>query len=162
MSTPLYDALREYAQKEPVRLHMPGHKGRPLAAPELESVTELDVTELPSTGNLYERGEPFEAAQALWARRFQADHCQFLTGGSTMGIHTGLTLLCRPGDRVLIDRNCHRAVFNALALLDLKPVYLPRPWLAREGVTGPIQPVQVEDALDQHPDIKTVCITSPT
>ena len=38
-----------------------------------------------------------------------------------MGIHTGLALCAKPGERVLIDRNCHRAVFNALALLDLEP-----------------------------------------
>ena len=93
MSTPLYDALKEYAAENPLRLHMPGHKGKALSAPELEEVTALDVTELPPTGNLYEFGEPFESAQALWAERFQADCCQFLTGGSTMGIHTGLTLL---------------------------------------------------------------------
>ena len=162
MSTPLYDALKEYAAENPLRLHMPGHKGKALSAPELEEVTALDVTELPPTGNLYEFGEPFESAQALWAERFQADCCQFLTGGSTMGIHTGLTLLCRPGDRVLIDRSCHRAVYNAMALLDLRPEYLSRPWLAEEGIAGPIGPAQVEDALEKHPDVKAVCITSPT
>ena len=162
MSTPLYDALKEYAAENPLRLHMPGHKGKALSAPELEEVTALDVPELPPTGNLYEFGEPFESAQALWAERFQADCCQFLTGGSTMGIHTGLTLLCRPGDRVLIDRSCHRAVYNAMALLDLRPEYLSRPWLAEEGIAGPIGPAQVEDALEKHPDVKAVCITSPT
>ena len=81
----------------------------------------LDVTELPSTGNLYEAGEPFASAQALWAEQFGFETCQFLTGGSTQGIHTGLSLLCRPGDRILVDRNCHRAVFHAMALLDLEP-----------------------------------------
>ena len=35
MPTPLYDALKEYAQKNPARFHMPGHKGKPLPVPEL-------------------------------------------------------------------------------------------------------------------------------
>lgn len=162
MSTPLYDALRRFAAQNPLRMYMPGHKGKPLPAPELAGVSGIDFTELSPTGNLYEKGEPFAQAQALWARRFGFDCCQFLTGGSTMGIHTGLALLCRPGERVLIDRGCHRAVYNALALLDLEPVYLERPWLAAEGVSGPFFPRHVEKILDEHQDIKTVCITSPT
>ena len=88
--TPLCDVLRNYAARNPARFHMPGHKGGPLPLPEL--------------------------SEKPWAERFGFDHCQFLTGGSTMGIHTGLSLLCAPGDRVLVDRNCHRAVFNAMAL----------------------------------------------
>jgi lysine decarboxylase len=162
MPTPLYDVLRAYAAQGPARFHMPGHKGKPLPAPELAALSALDVTEIPSTGNLYEAGEPFDSAQRLWAEQFGFDHCQFLTGGSTMGIHTGLTLFCRPGDQVLIDRGCHRAVYNALALLDLEPVFLERPWLADHSLVAPFGRADVEKMLDAHPKIKTVCITSPT
>lgn len=162
MPTPLYDALRGYADKKPLRFHMPGHKGKPLPVPELAGLAALDLTELSPTGNLYEAGEPFDSARRLWAELFGFDCCQFLTGGSTMGIHTGLTLCARPGSRVLVDRSCHRAVFNAMALLDLEPVYLERPWLRSENLIGPVSPEMVEKMLDRHPDIKTVCITSPT
>lgn len=162
MPTPLYDALREYAQKDPARFHMPGHKGKFLPAPELMGLAPIDVTELPPTGNLYTAGEPFDSAQRLWAELFGFDCCQFLTGGSTMGIHTGLALCARPGEKVLMDRSCHRAAFNALALLDLEPVWLERPWLSAENLIGPISPEMVEEKLKQHPEIKTVCITSPT
>lgn len=162
MPTPLYDALKEYAQKNPARFHMPGHKGKFLPAPELAGLASIDLTELLPTGNLYEAGEPFDSAQRLWAELFGFDFCQFLTGGSTMGIHTGLALCAGPGKKALVDRGCHRAVFNALAMLDLEPVWLERPWLDSENLIGPISPEQVEKMLDRHPDIKTVCITSPT
>ena len=82
MSTPLYDALKDYAARRTARFHMPGHKGRWLPIPELAPLAPLDVTEIPGTGNLYEAGEPFDSAQALWAEAFGFDHCQFLTGGS--------------------------------------------------------------------------------
>ena len=162
MPTPLVDALRAYAAREPARFHMPGHKGKSLLLAELNGLAPIDVTELTGTGNLYEPGEPFDAAQALWAERFGFALCQFLTGGSTQGIHTGLALCCKPGDKILLDRGSHRSAFHAMALLDLKPVWLERPWLARENLTGPISRSSVERALDRHPDIKTVCITSPT
>ena len=162
MPTPLYDTLRSYAGREPLRFHMPGHKGKFLPVPELMGLVPIDVTELPGTGNLYEAGEPFDSAQALWAELFGFDHCQFLTGGSTMGVHTGLALCACPGERVLMDRNCHRSAFNALALLGLEPVWLERPWLTEENLIGPVLPEQVEKMLCQNPDIKTICITSPT
>lgn len=162
MPTPLYDALRSYADREPIRFHMPGHKGQPFSPADLKWLAPIDVTELPETGNLYKAGEPFDSAQALWAELFGFDQCQFLTGGSTMGIHTGLALCGRPGEKVLMDRGCHRAAFNALALLDLEPVWLERPWLDGENLPGPISPGDVEKRLEEFPDIKTVCITSPT
>ena len=160
--TPLYDAIRAYAGQNPARFHMPGHKGKFLPAPELQSIAPLDVTEVEPTGDLFSGGEPFDQAQALWARHFGMEDCLFLTGGSTLGLHAALALFCRPGDQVLIDRGCHRAVYNAMALLDLEPVYLPRPWRAGEGIAGPISPQDVENRLDSHPNIKTICITSPT
>ncbi len=160
--TPLYDAIRAYAGQNPARFHMPGHKGKFLPVPELQSIAPLDVTEIDPTGDLFSGGEPFDTAQRLWAERFGMEDCLFLTGGSTLGLHAALALFCRPGEQVLIDRGCHRAVYNALALLDLEPVYLPRPWLEGEGVAGPISPQDVENWLDSHPNIKTVCITSPT
>lgn len=161
--TPLYDAIRAYAQEKPLRMHMPGHKGKsamPLG--ELAAIAPLDVTELGPTGDLFSPGAPFDQAQELWARDFGMEGCQFLTGGSTQGLHTALALSCRPGDAVLVDRGCHRAVFNAMALLDLRPIYLPRPWWTEEGLTGPISPEMVESVLSQHPEVKTVCITSPS
>lgn len=160
--TPLYDAIRAYAAQKPTRFHMPGHKGSFLPVPELQSIAPLDVTEVEPTGDLFSGGEPFDTAQKLWAERFSMDNCLFLTGGSTLGLHAALALFCRPGDQVLIDRGCHRAVYNALALLDLEPVYLPRPWRAVEGIAGPISPTDVENLLDSRPNIKTICITSPT
>lgn len=160
--TPLYDAIRAYAAQKPTRFHMPGHKGSFLPVPELQSIAPLDVTEVEPTGDLFSGGEPFDTAQKLWAERFGMDDCLFLTSGSTLGLHAALALFCRPGDQVLIDRGCHRAVYNAMALLDLEPIYLPRPWRAGEGIAGPISPTDVENRLDSHPNIKTVCITSPT
>ena len=161
MSTPLYDALLQYCARNAARFHMPGHKGRFLPMPELAALAPLDVTEIPGLGNLYEAGEPFDSAQDLWAQDFGFENCQFLTGGSTMGIHTGLALCCVPGEKVLVDRSCHRAVFHAMALLDLEPIYLERPWLADQGLAGPVDLELVEKNLKFHPDIKTICITSP-
>ena len=159
--TPLWDCLHGFAQKGGLRMHMPGHKGKGLSPVLWEGLAEIDYTELPPTGNLFEGDGAIRAAEDLWSAHAGMEQCLFLTGGSTEGIHAALTLTCPPGSAVLLDRGCHRAVFNAAALLDLRPVFLPRPWLEQEAVPGPISSEEVETLLASHPEIKTVCITSP-
>lgn len=161
-NTPLYTALRDFAAQHPLRMHMPGHKGKALPAPELAGFSSIDFTELPPTGNLFDGGGAIGEAEDLWADVFHMKHCLFLTGGSTQGVLAALTLACPPGSELLLDRGCHRSAFHAMALLDLRPVYVPRPWLAEEAVTGPVSPGDVEKLLETHPNIKALCITSPT
>lgn len=160
--TPLADTLRTFAAAHPLRMHMPGHKGKFLPLAELSAAAPLDFTELPSTGDLFGTGGPIRAAEDLWAAAFRAEHCLFLTGGTTQGMLAAFALACRPGEAVLIDRGCHRCVYNALALMDLHPHYLCRPWLEEEALFGSISPQAVDKYLTCHPEIKTVCITSPT
>lgn len=161
MPTPLYDSLKNLAGQNPLRFDMPGHHGVLQTAP--LGALALDFTETGYTGDLFgPGGDAIEAAEALWAERFDFDSCLFLTGGSTQGIHTGLALLAGAGGAVALDRGSHRSAYHALALLDLTPHYLLRPWLDQEGVTGPIRPEAVEETLAKHLEIKTVCITSPT
>ncbi|MDE6922300.1 MAG: aminotransferase class V-fold PLP-dependent enzyme, partial [Oscillospiraceae bacterium] len=154
--------MRALADRRPLRLDMPGHHGTPLPGG-MPWPSHIDFTENGDTGDLY-GGEPdaIQAAEALWAAGLGFDSCLFLTGGSTQGIHAGLALLAGCGAAAAVDRGSHRAVYHALALLDLDPVFLPRPWLEEEGVAGPIDPLAVEEALRARPDVKTVCITSPT
>lgn len=157
METPLLDALKTYAKARPARFHMPGHKGR---APRGLDVFSLDVTELPPTGDLYAGGDVIARAEELWGSTFGFPICQFLTGGSTQGIHTALLLRSRHGREVLADRCAHRSVHNAMAMWDLAPTWLARPQdkpldpqLLRRGL---------EEARSQGREIRTVCITSPT
>ncbi len=153
--TPLYDALVARAGRETARFHMPGHKGRGVT-PALGDLARLDFTELPDTGNLYEGGDVIEAAEALWADAWGMPACQFLTCGSTQGLHAALLLCARRGKKILVDRCCHRSVYNALGLFDLAPAYLLR------AQDAPVEPEALEAALAAEEDIKTVCITSPT
>ena len=148
MNTPLYHALTAFADTDPLRMHMPGHKGKGL--PGWDELIRLDFTELPPTGNLYEEGGAIGEAETLWAKAFGMRECLMLTCGSTQGIHSALTLACPIGSTLLADRNCHRSVYHTMALLDLTPVYLMEK-----------TPQGVEKILKNAPEIKTVCITSP-
>lgn len=132
-----YDSLRKFAADQPLRLHMPGHKGKGLPMEEWDALAPLDFTELTPTGDLYGDGDDWlEESERLWAWDWGMDAAFYSTGGSTQGIFTLFALFTRPGDTVLVDRVCHKSVHNALALFDLKPVWLLRPWEPECAVTG--------------------------
>lgn len=160
--TPLYSSLCRRANLPLLRMHMPGHKGKALLPSCFGAVAALDFTELPGTGNLYEGTPPVSEAEALAAEAYGADGCYFLTGGSTQGICAALALCCPPGSRLLLDRGSHRAVYDAMALLDLIPQYLYPQILPGYHVSKGISPEAVRDALRRDPGLRCVCVTSPT
>ncbi len=162
LENPLYDTLRAFADEGPLRMHMPGHKGVGLPLPELKGYAAIDFTETGRTGNLYAPGGPVEAAERLWADFWGSGACLFLTGGATQGLHAALSLAAGPGETVLMDRVSHRSLHTGMALLDLRPAWLGRPWDASAGVYGPVAPEAVDAALAAHPGCRAVVITSPT
>lgn len=158
MSTPLYDALHALSTKNSARFHMPGHKGVPSAA---GFPFPIDYTETYGTGNLYEDEGPITDAEHAAAAYYHAADCLFLTGGSTQGVLSMLTTACGIGGEVLLDRNCHRSVCHALALLDLKPHFIMTQPEPVNGFCRPMTAGQVEHALQQHPNCRALLLTSP-
>lgn len=160
MDTPLLNALLEHIRLRTAPFHMPGHKGRMEAFEDLASTAALDVTELPDTGDLYAGDDVIAQAQELWAGAWGFHHCQFLTCGSTQGLHAALLLAAQRPGVMLVDRCSHKSVYNALGLLDRKPVYLMRrqdqavsPALLEEGFAAMAAAGET---------VSTVCVTSPT
>ena len=162
MSTPLYDALALRAGQGKVRFHMPGHKGKDVFESSLAGAARLDFTELYGTGNLYDGTYPISDAETLYAEAFGVPHAYFLTGGTTQGVYAAARLAIKPGDRVLIDRGCHKSVYRALALFGASPTYLVPKLIEPYHIPCAITPQQVEAALAENPDISCVILTCPT
>ena len=160
--TPLLDALRRLAGQSPLRMHMPGHKGKPLPVEELSTASLLTSPSCPPPGTSLPAAGPLRRRSSCGPGPFPCPVASFSPGGPPQGLQAALTLTCPPGAPLLLDRASHRAAFHAAALLDLRPLYLERPWLEEDAVAGPITPDQVEEALKKHPDIKQPVFTSPT
>src|SRR5947209_19362418 len=118
-SAPYFEALREYAAKDPARLHVPGHKGGVGADPELlEAIGEralgLDIPALTYGIDLGPRPTPFERAQQLAAEAWGAKRAWFLINGASQGnIAAGLAL-AQHGEEVVLQRNVHSSTVEAL------------------------------------------------
>ena len=139
---------------------MPGHKGRPVL-PELNHPFAIDYTEIEGTGNLYAGDEPILSAERAAARYYGAADCLFLTGGSTQALMTAIAAAVPMGGTLLVDRNCHKAVTHAMALLDLTPVFVcPKP-LDDTGLSGLLDVQEIEQAFAGAPQAAALLVTSP-
>ena len=126
MNTPICDFVRAYAEGDPVRMHMPGHKGRPLTGPE-----PLDLTEIEGADVLYASRGIIRESEENAASLFGAARTVYSAEGSSLCIRAMLYLaLLRAKEKglpacLLAGRNAHRTLMTAAALLDLDVDWLP-------------------------------------
>lgn len=158
--TPLYSALVAFAEENRARFHMPGHKGTPSGC-KLDGAFAIDYTEIPQTGNLYLEDGPIAEAEALAARWYGMGSCVFLTCGATQGIKAMLASACPMGGKILADRNCHKSVWDACALLQIEPDYLCPETIEAYGITGGLDAEELEARL-QTGGYAALLVTSPT
>lgn len=149
--------LKALAQSDVYPFHMPGHK-RQLSG---FFPYELDITEIEGFDNLHHaKGLLFEAQQYA-AQMYQSRKAYYLVNGSTCGILAAISAATTKGGRVLVARNCHKAVYNAIYLRGLKAEYV-YPVATHYEIQGQIQAADVERKLVEKPDIQAIAITSPT
>lgn len=153
---PLQDMIQRYADSKRARFHMPGHKGR---AGTFQSA--WDITEVAGTDNLYEPTGAIAEAQKLCADAFGATESIFLTGGSTVGVLAMVLATCKPGDKMILGRDCHKSMVAALILLGLEPVFIAPRYDMENALTGYVDEEDVINAIDGNPDAKAVFLTRP-
>lgn len=161
MNSPIYKMLKSYALKNPLPFHMPGHVlGRGLIE-ELKNAGSLDITEIPGSDCLHCPTGVIGDAQNLAAQCFGADYTLFLVNGSTSGIHIMIRSAVRPGGKLIIGRDCHSSVLNALALINAQPVFvLPKIDLVNQISLG-VSLKDLEKAIIENPDAQGILITRP-
>ena len=160
MNTPICDFVRSYAQSSPLRLHMPGHKGRTGLGPE-----ELDITEVEGADVLYHARGIIRASEKNASRLFGSAATFYSAEGSSLCIRAMLFLArLHAGEEgrsplILAGRNAHKTFLSAAALLDLEVE-----WLCPEGGSLLSCPIMAEDlekvfAGERRPT--AVYVTSP-
>lgn len=119
MNTPICDFVRRYADSSPLRLHMPGHKGKgPLG------IEQLDITEISGADSLYEASGIIAESEANASILFGCPTF-YSTEGSSQCIRAMLHLAtCGRNRRIAAARNVHKTFLTAVALLDLQVDWL--------------------------------------
>ncbi|MDF2486427.1 MAG: speA 1 [Herbinix sp.] len=142
-------------------MHMPGHKRNGKLLP-MGNPYELDITEIDGFDNLHQAEGILKDLAGRISKLYLAGRSYPLVNGSTAGILAGISAVTNKGDKILIARNCHKSVYHASILRELKPIYLYPQYIERFSINGGILASEVEELLINHADIKLVVITSPT
>lgn len=157
MDQELDQKLTQYSKSNVYPFHMPGHKR--VALDQIDPYS-IDITEIDDFDNLHHAEEIIKEAQDRARDMYGARESHYLINGSSCGILTAIFATCKRGDRILVARNCHKSVFHASLIRELKVDYV-YPQKTASGIQGPILAQEVRRKLSEH-DYQAVVITSPT
>lgn len=161
MKTPVFDALNKLMEENSVFFHMPGHKGKNTLINWGDYIPFIDTTETEGMDNLLDPRGIIQESQELAAKVFGAKYTQYAVNGSTGSIYIALATITKPGDKILVQRNCHKAVYNAMILNRLNPVYMYPNYNEEYHVMTGLDPKEIDEILSEDDEIKVVVITYP-
>jgi arginine/lysine/ornithine decarboxylase len=148
LAPPFFRALVGYAQDGSYSWHCPGHSGGVafLKSPVGrlfhqffgENMLRADVcNSVDELGQLLDHTGPVAQSERNAARIFNADHCFFVTNGTSTSNKMVWHHTVAPGDVVVVDRNCHKSILHSIIMTGAVPVFLP-PTRNHFGIIGPI------------------------
>lgn len=152
----LYEKLKK---NKKIPFHMPGHKrNAKLLGDKLPY--KLDITEIDSFDNLHNPEGIIKEIENKAKNIYNSGKSFILVNGSTVGILAGVSSTLKRGDTVLVARNCHKSVYNALELMgaDIHFIYSGTD---EYGIFRPINTDVVKLKIDELKP-KLIIITSPT
>ena len=117
--------LEEFSKQDVLAMHMPGHKRKTEKFPYLaELAGALDITEIEGFDNLHDAHGTIkdicDRASALW----QSKRTFLSVNGSTGALFAALLCCTKPNDKILVARNAHKSLCNAIELLRLQATWL--------------------------------------
>ena len=151
---PFFKALLDYAEDGSYSWHCPGHSGGVafLKSPVGqmfhqffgENMLRADVCNaVEELGQLLDHTGPIAESERNAARIFNADHCFFVTNGTSTSNKMVWHHTVAAGDVVVVDRNCHKSVLHAIIMTGAIPVFL-KPTRNHYGIIGPIDQSEFE------------------
>jgi arginine decarboxylase len=166
---PFFKALLDYAEDGSYSWHCPGHSGGVafLKSPVGqmyhqfygENMLRADVCNaVEELGQLLDHNGAIGASERNAARIFNADHCFFVTNGTSTSNKMVWHHTVAPGDVVVVDRNCHKSILHSIIMTGAIPVFL-KPTRNHYGIIGPIpksefEPAAIAEKIRKHPLLK--------
>ena len=171
--TPFTDQLKNYVWMAKDQWHTPGHssgeslRGSPWVNDFYEFMGEhvfdadLSVS-VPMLDSLMEPKGVIAEAQHMAAKAFGARRTFFATNGTSTANKVIFQTLLAPGEKLLLDRNCHKSVHHGVVLSGAHPIYLDSALNRKYGLYGPVPKKTLLAAIRRHPDAQALILTSCT
>ena len=157
----LYEELKFLEKTDVYPFHMPGHKRNPSCMGG-DFPVDIDITEITGFDDLHHAEGILREAMDFASRLYGVQRTWFSVNGSTAALLAAVSAAVKPGEKILVARNCHKAVYNGLYLRNLRPVFVYPKKEKRLGISGGISASDVDNLLKKDAEIKAVVITSPT
>ncbi|SHI79493.1 lysine decarboxylase [Malonomonas rubra DSM 5091] len=170
---PFWKAYKNYITETNDSWHTPGHCGGLSFrnSPYINDfynfygrnvfVGDLSVS-VDSLGSLAEGTNAIGKAQEAAAYTFEVTKTYFVTNGSSTSNKVILQTLLRAGNKVIVDRNCHKSVHYGIVQSGAEPVYLSSVLHPDYGIFAPPTLEEIREAIDAHPDTKLIVLTGCT
>ena len=146
MNESIFQKLKEYGEGNTYPFHMPGHKRNPESGP-LSSFYRYDITEIDDFDNLHQPEGIILQAQERAGRLYHSEETYFLVNGSTSGILSAVSAVAHRGNKLLVARNCHKAVYHAAFLNKLEMEYVYPVMLSDYHLADGISALQIEQKI---------------
>lgn len=165
-NAPVLEALEKLKQMRIVPFDVPGHKrgrGNKVLMDFLgEKCLSVDVNSMKPLDNLCHPVSVIKDAETLAAKAFGAAHAFFMVGGTTSSVQAMILTVCKHGDKIILPRNVHRSVINAMILCGAVPVYVNPQMDKLLGISLGMSVADVKTAIMNNPDAKAVLVNNPT
>ncbi|MCR5231976.1 MAG: aminotransferase class I/II-fold pyridoxal phosphate-dependent enzyme [Acholeplasmatales bacterium] len=164
--TPFLNALKNYINQNISPFDVPGHhmgNANNLFKDLVGDITYMcDVNAPRGLDNLNHPNGVIDEAQKLMADCYHADEAFFLINGTSSGIMAMIMATVKAHEEIILPRNCHKSVINALVLSGAIPVFVMPEFDKNLEISN--QPT-VDDyikKMDKHPNAKAIFVINPT
>lgn len=173
MKQGLLEHLQNYSESDFYPFHMPGHK-RNIENGPLAEIYQYDITEIDGFDNLHKPESIIKDAEERAAKLYHSEETFFLVNGSTAGILSAISAIAGRAKKLIIARNCHKAVYHAAFLNRMELHYVYPEILGAYDMAGAVLVNNLKSEIDSILDfakgeperaselIAGVVITSPT
>ena len=164
---PLLKALLDYHKEKNLILSMPGNKcgigflGDKLGEEFVNNLGFLDITENDPLDNLHYPEGVIKESEELLAKTYNAKNAFFLVNGSSSGNLISIFSAFNEGDEVLVERNCHKSIYNGLILRKLKVTYIEPVIDNINGIFLPPDENRIYEAFNKCKKAKGIILTNP-
>lgn len=163
---PIYEALKKHINDRIVPFDVPSHKGGRGSA-ELTNFLgancmRADVNSMKHLDNLCHPQSVILQAEELAADAFCAKQAFLMVNGTTSAVQAMIMSQCAAGEKIILPRNVHRSVINAMVISGAIPVYVSADINNKLGIALGITPEELQKTIDSHPDAKAVFVNNPT
>lgn len=157
---PIYSGVKEFISKQKILFTTPGHNGKVIL--NSKNFCKLDAASTFETDNMDNPKTYILDSELQLTKMYNTNYSFYITNGTSCGLMSMIGSILNPGDKIIVDRICHKAVIDAIMLNSLIPVFVDREFNEDLGFHGGINPYTLDRILSANTDARAILVTSVT